>query len=628
MHYQPQLPIIISEKHPREQDENLKAPDVAAAFHDEDTPGLLPISELTKPVTVDLEVWAGAQPGYTYTLLWNGEKVGPEKPILDTHRPGDPLTLEIPVDLLTEGKHTLQYQTYNPQSQIRNDSNIFNLVIDLTPPGDPELSAILFPPEVQNGLTAAELAQLGGKLDVQIAGYTGMAKHDVVQTYWGTTLGPQAIVTEDDMGLDRVAITFTRVFLESLGETEQLVKYNVFDRAGNKSIDSNPVPIILKLQDIPADFPAPIIDPAVGPLIDHAEAQAGVQVDIPKYPGASPFDMIRLFWGQGNPLVPVALPPGNENEDVVLSLRIPYETLNRNPVGTVQVFYEVTRQLDLAGSSLSSTVDVFLTLPITNPLDTFIVQGTSVENPNTTDNFIDEDDYELNALGIVKWSPEFVISDNLNLFWGDQQKPQWYQIKASDITAARDLLVPIDNAIMKTQGTGAEIPVYYTVTRAGNPNAVKCPVQLVTVRSKEELPGGPDGLDGPPFKLNDVGFIAPILNPNGADLHIAPYLNIAEGQTLVLTFKGFDKNNNPIDASNYTADRTLDKNDVANGYTFTVPDRNLRILCTGFAEASFRVEPPAGSNQSAVTSKVTRAPVNMLDSVQPTCPIPQYRQAS
>ncbi|AHF66821.1 hypothetical protein [Pseudomonas cichorii] len=625
MQHQPQLPIIIADKNAREQDDSLKAPDVAVAFHDEDTPGLLPISELTKPVIVDLEVWAGAQPGYTYSLHWDGETVGPEKPILGTHRPGDPLTLEIPVGLLTEGTHTLQYQTFNPESQVRNESNIFNLVIDLTAPGKPELSAILFPPEVQNGLTAAELAQLGGKLDVQIAGYTGMAKHDVVQTYWGTTIGPQATVTEDDMGLDRVAITFTRAFLESLGETEQLVKYKVFDRAGNASIDSNPVPITLKLQDIPANFPAPIIDPGVGTLIDYAEAQAGVQVDIPKYPGASPFDMIRLFWGQNNPLVPVALPPGNENEDIVLSLRIPYETLNQNPVGSVQVFYEVTRQLDLAGTSLSSTIDVFLTLPVPTPLETFIVQGTSVESPNTTDNFIDEEDYELNALGVVKWNTGFAISDNLNLFWGDQQKLQWYQIRATDIAAARDLLIPIDNAIMRAQGTGAEIPVYYTVTRAGNPNPVKCPVQLVTVRSKEELPGGSEGLDGPPFKLNDVGFIAPILNPNGADLHIAPYINIDEGQTLFLTFKGFDKNNNPIDASNYTADRTLDKNDVANGYTFTVPDRNLRILCTGFAEASFRVEPPAGSNQSAVTSKVTRAPVNMLDSVQPTCPIPPFQ---
>ncbi|MFJ4145349.1 hypothetical protein [Pseudomonas sp. NPDC089734] len=619
MSHQPQVPTIISGNFPRVQDPDLKAPDVAAAFHDEDTPGLLPISELNNPVIVDLEVWEGARPGYTYKLFWNGEEIEPSKPILDTHRPGDPLTLEIPVNLLTEGTHTLQYQTLNPESQIRNESNIFNLVIDRTAPGEPELSAILFPPEVQNGLTAAELAQLGGKLDVQIAGYTGMAKHDRVQTYWGANPGPEATVTEDDMGLDRVAITFTRAFLDSQGDTEQLVKYKVFDRAGNPSIDSNPMPILLKLQDIPVNFPAPIIDPALGTLIDHAEAQAGVQVDIPKYPGASPFDMIRLFWGQDNPMVPVALPPGNENEDIVLSLRIPYETLNKNPVGTVQVFYEVTRQLDLAGTSLNSVIDVYLTLPIPSPLDTLIVQGTSVESPDTTDNFIDEEDYELNALGVVKWNTDFAISDNLNLFWGEQQKPQWYQIKASDIAAARDLLIPIDNAIMKAQGTGAEIPVHYTVTRAGNPNPVKCPVQLVTVRSKEELPGGADGLDGPPFKLNDVGFIAPILNPNGADLIIAPYINIAEGQKMTLTFKGFDKSNNPIPASDYTANRTLDSNDVAKGYTFTVPDLNLRTICTGFAEASFRVDPPAGSNQSSVTSKVTRAPVNMLDSVQPTC---------
>lgn len=594
-------------------------PDVPVAFHDEDTPGLLPVAALENPVVVTLKAWPAARPTFAYQLVWNNEAQGPIKFILDDEKPGDPLTLEIPVRLLSEGIHTLQYRTVNPFSEVANRSFPYSVVVDTTAPGSPELSQIQFPPEVQNGLTAAELAQLGGKLEAHIAGYTGMAKHDHIQTLWGETEGPNADVDEDDMGLNQVTVTFTKDFLESLGEEEQLVTYRVRDRAGNLSIESNPVPVTLRLQEIPSDFPAPIIDPALGDLIDHAEAQIGVQVDIPHYEGARALDQIRLFWGESNPMLPVSLPPGNEDEDIVVSLRVPFDTINALPAGEVNISYEVSRQNEVVGNSIASTVDVFLTLPIATPLTTLIIQGTSVENPNTTDNFIDEDDYELNGRGIVTWNSEFQVSDDLNLYWGDQRKPQWYQIKASDVSAARNLIIPIDNDILKLQGTGAEIPVHFTLTRTGNPNPAKAPIQQVVVRSKEELPGGPDGLEGPPFRLNSGGYIAPVLNPNGADLFIAPYINIAKDQKVTLSFKGFDDDNNPIEVSNYTAARELDEFDIVDGYTFTVPYRNLRMICTGFAEASIKVEPPPGSNQSAVNSTVTRAPVHMLDSAELTC---------
>lgn len=613
-------PLIIPQYRKTKQEPvSHEKPDVPIAFHDDDTPGLLPVSALENPVTVTLKVWPAARPGYTYQLLWDNVRNGPVETILDTHKPGDPLTLQIPVTLLDEGIHTLQYRTLNPASEVANRSFPYTVVIDKTPPGSPELSQIQFPPEVQNGLTAAELAQLGDRLEAHIAGYTGMAKHDHIQTLWGNTPGPTADVNEDDMGLNQVCVTFTKSFLESLGEQEQLVTYRVRDRAGNLSIESNPVPVTLRLQEIPSDLPAPLIDPTLGNLIDHAEALVGVKVDIPHYDNAAAMDQIRLFWGESNPMLPVSLPPGNEDEDIVLSLRVPFETINALPPGEVNVFYEVSRQNEVVGTSAISTINVFLTLPITTPLAALTIQGTSVENPNTTDNFIDEDDYELNGRGVVAWNPDFQISDDLNLHWGDQQKLQWRQINASDVSEQRDLIIPIDNGILKLQGTGAEIPVYYTLGRTGNPNPAKAPPQSVIVRSREELPGGPGGLEGPQFKLNSGGYIAPILNPNGADLLIVPYLNIAKDQKVTLSFKGFDDDNNPIEASNYTTARELDEFDIVDGYTFTVPYRNLRMICTGFAEVSIKVEPPPGSNQSAVNSTVTRAPVHMLDSAELTC---------
>jgi hypothetical protein len=616
----PQTPIVIRARHNIEETP-LKAPDVPVAIHDDDNLGLIPISELTAPLVMALEVWQAATSNQTYQLVWDGKRTGPEVFILDTDKPGDIVTLEIPVELLAEGSHSAGYRTWSATSEFENLSETFPVIIDRTAPGRPDLSALHFPVEVQNGLTAAELLQLGNKLDAEVAGYTGMAKHDFIQSYWGSVKGPSANVTEDDMGLNKVMMTFSSDFLKTIEAGSHPVRYQVTDRAGNISQFSLSVDILLLLEEIPTDYPAPLLDPAIGDLIDYSEARFGVQVDIPHYLGAAAFDQITLYWGEGRPMLPVQLTPGNENDDIVLSVRVPYETVALQPIGVVSISYTVMRQNQMSGSSLPTVVNVFLTLPIPEPASPPVVQGTSVQNPNITDNFIDEDDYELNARAIIKWSAEFKVSDDLNLLWGEQQRLQWYQIKEEDVLAGEDLIIPVANSIIKAQGTGAEIPVRYSVARAGNPNLTLSVTQQVTVRSTEELPGGADGIDGPAFKVTGAGYISLVTAPNGADGRIDPYTNIAENQKLFFNFKGFDENNNPIDAATYTATRELDDIDVEQGYSFTVPFINLRTICFGFCEAYIRVEPAAGSNQSAVTSKVTRLPVEMRETTELVCPI-------
>lgn len=620
MKFANQKPTVISLRSSRAP-VPIAAPDVAVAFHDADDLGLIPVSALGAPITVDLTVWEGAEERYVYQLLWDGEPHGPEKEITSSEQPGDPLTLEIPVALQTNGRHSLAFRTYSPNTTVEDESAVFPVVIDRSAPGKPLLAAIQFPVEVQNGLTAAELEQLGDKLDVEIAGYTGMAKHDVIKTYWGDVLGPTATVTENDMGLNKVSFDFPKDFLDSIEPGPHAVKYNVTDRAGNVSEYSVEVTILLLLTQIPTDYPAPLVDPSIGDLIDHAEARPGVKVDVPHYPGATEFDLITLFWGADKPMLPVQIAPGDENEQIVLSVRVPYETIAATPIGQVEITYSVSRQNQLNGSSLPAQVGVFITLPIAEPMTAPVIQGTSVQNPDKTDNFIDEDDYELNGRAIVEWTDEFEVNDDLNLFWGDQQRLQWHQINEEDVAQKRDLIIPIANSIMKAQGTGSEIPVRYTVTRAGNPNSAASPAQKVTVRSKEELPGGPDGIDGPTFVVTPAGYISLIVAPDGTEGSVAPYLNIAENQKLFFTFKGFDLNNNPIEAATYTASRELDDRDVVEGYKFKVPFNTLRTICRGYCEAYIRVEPAPGSNQSAVTSRITRVPVDMRRTNESVCSI-------
>lgn len=592
----------------RSRIDDLKAPHIDVAFED----GLLPISALIKPVVTSLEVWDDALVADAYQLLWDNKPIGPAKPITEEHQPGDPLTLEIPVEELTEGHHRVAYQVQNPKNGTRFDSDFIVVEVDITAPGAPELAAISFPAVALDGLTLAELDELGGTLNGDIASYSGMALADKIQTYWGVVTGPSAEVDRDDMGLRKVVIPFSRDFLIGLGDVEHDVTYHVMDRAGNKSIISRPIKFKLSLQEIPNDFPAPVVDPAVGELIDYTEARASVAIDIPWYAGAAAYDDVTLHFGEDNPLAAVQLKPGDELEDPVLTIHVPYDVISPLPDGMTSLKYEVFRQNEIAGRSKETVVELFLARP--GPADpaALIIRGTSQDNPNTTDNFIDEDDFELNARAIIPWETGYAVSDTLSLQWGQQIVTDWYQIKATDVSSGLNLNLPVLNDVMTAQGTGTDIPVRYSVTREGNPNASVSAPQGVVVRSKKELPGGEDGLPAPEFtNLTEGGLIGPIENPNGAPVLIKPYINIQKDQKITLTFTGFDTSGIPVDSAEYTDNRELDANDVINGYTFTVPATKLRAICRGHAEAYFRVDPAEGANQSPATSVKVTAPVDM-----------------
>jgi hypothetical protein len=592
----------------RSRIDELKAPNVEMAFED----GLLPISALVSPVVVNLEVWDDALLADTYQLLWDNLPIGPAKPITAEHQPGDLLTLEIPIEALTEGHHRVAYQVKNPVNGSRFDSAFMPIEVDITAPGSPELAAISFPAVALDGLTLAELDELGGTLEGDIASYSGMALKDTIQTYWGDVEGPSTEVDGDDMGLRKVVIPFSRDFLIGLGDVENDVTYHVIDRAGNKSIISNPIKFKLRLQEIPNDFPAPVVDPAVGELIDYAEARAGVAIDIPRYTGAAANDYVTLFFGADNPLTAVQLNPGDELQDPVLTIHVPYDVISLLPDGMMSLKYEVTHQSEIAGRSKATDIELFLARPGPTEPDALIIRGTSQDNPNTMDNFIDEDDFELNARAIIPWETGYSVSDTLTLQWGQQVVTNWYQIRATDISAGIDLNLPVLNAIMAAQGTGTGIPVHYSVSREGNPNSSISASRGVTVRSKNELPGGEAGLPAPVFtNLTEGGVIGPIENPNGAPVFISPYINIEKDQKVTLTFTGFDSDGSPIDSAHYTASRELDSNDVNNGYIFTVPAAMLRAICRGLAEAYFRVDPADGANQSPATSLIAAAPVDM-----------------
>ncbi len=82
---------------------------------------------------------------------------------------------------------------------------------------------------------------------------------------------------------------------------------------------------------------------------------------------------------------------------------------------------------------------------------------------------------------------------------GQEVLEQPYTLTNSDVVAGRTLLLTALNSKFTAVGTGNDIRVYYTVKTEGNPNLSTSSEQGLIVRSKNELPGGPDGPEAPQF---------------------------------------------------------------------------------------------------------------------------------
>jgi hypothetical protein len=305
--------------------------------------GLIPIEHHQAPIKVNFTVWPGAEPGYIYQLLFDDNRVPPEKPILDSHKPGDILEVQIPAELLTEGKHAVAYRIYSPNTEVENFSDSIPIQIDKTAPGAPHLGPILLPPEVQDGLTSDELEAMNNVLPGRIAGYTGMAAGDVVRTYWGAVEGPLAVVDSNDMGLQRVMVDFPRALLEQIGDGQQAVHYTVTDLAGNVSMDSEVATIELKLAVV-TPLPVPILKEAQNGFLDPANALNGATVVIAASANLREGEKLLARWNGPKGSDSKELTVGAGQAGTQISLLFASALVSVNDGQTVEVSYNVTRR--------------------------------------------------------------------------------------------------------------------------------------------------------------------------------------------------------------------------------------------------------------------------------------------
>nr|WP_167525014.1 hypothetical protein [Pseudomonas asturiensis] len=467
---------------------SLEAPTVPVALSN----GVVPIIYLGKPLNVELKVWPGAMPGYTYQLYVNQAPVGPKKEILNSHQPDDLLSLEIPSELLKEGNYVIAYEVENPVNMVTELSQEARFSIDLTPPGSPVLAPILFPSLVYNGLTSDELENLGDVLSGTIASYKGMEEGDVIRTYWNNVPGPMAVVTADDMGLKRVMVDFVRPFLELIGDIEAPVHYTVTDLAGNVSMKSEPLVIKLQLS-VATPLPTPTIKEATGNTLNPVNAPDGATAVIAASAAFKAGDRVTVQW-QG--------PKGSDTKEKTIvgseagkSLETVFAAalVVANAGQVVQVSYTVNRANGLVQTSETLTLTVLDGLTDLPAPRMDSVGADGVVTPSLIP--------DSGATVRVSY-PGMNSADSVVLNWRGRTS---YDTPAQSANTSELQFTVPKALILAVEGGSASIT--YTVTRAGT--AKKSVPLWLTVKKELEFGTSPVKLAGKVYLIPSMPDLLP-----------------------------------------------------------------------------------------------------------------------
>jgi hypothetical protein len=565
-------------------DDHLSPPRVDVALNAE---GLLPLSSLSRPVRVTFPAWAEVMPGISYQLLWDDSPVGEIKIIEEGTRPGDTLVLYIPVEVLTEGKHRLSYRLTNPENGVVSEAPPSPIEVDRTSPGLPVLAPILFPNQIQDGLTSEELDRLNNLLPGTIAGYQGMQEGDVIRSYWNGIAGPVVVVTKDDMGLRRVMVDFPRAFLESIGDIQAPVHYTVTDLAGNLSVNSEAV--LVKLQLSPAlPLPPPRIKEATGDTLDPINAPNGATVIVDASASLRAGDRVFVVW-QG--------PKGYGDRDLIvteaqagksLEVVFPPALVTDNAGESVQVVYGVYR---LSGLVQRSPTIVLKILPALIHLPAPRMDTVGADGVLTPSLIPDS-----GATVRVSY-PGMGIQDSVVVQW---RGASTFDTPPQSGDGGERLFNVPKALIVATAGASASVA--YTVTRGGTVTA--SPALGLTVKAGMSFDTSPVALGGKVYLLPGTPDILPQF-PDGTTIR-----RVASGGQPPYTYKSSNTLVAQVDHTGLTSVRgngkaiisATDALGESKSYEVTVTGV---IQCLGVGKGSYAQVAAAAASQGARMPSIT-----------------------
>ncbi|MGY4495146.1 hypothetical protein [Pseudomonas sp. TE3610] len=567
------------------------------------------------PLVVTIPQWtAGSNTEEYLSVFVDDIPVIENKQLTIPHDPAE-FVVTIPARFFAaEGVHTLWYSYINDVGNSKESIETV-VTIDKTPPGNnAPIGALIFPPEVvADGITAEYLGSHNDEVIASVPAYLGAKRGDYVTWYWGTTPPSNEDLPDGTTAgiIDvnaPVTITIPGDVIRAKGAGQKAAPFVIHDRANNiREVFGVPY-IPVELLPPPFGLLAPLVPLADDGLIDLADAQLGVEVNIPDYQGYDPSDYYEVEWdGIVQAITPITTP----------SFTIPWASLSSKGPGprAVIVKYYVKRTatslVRYPSPELTVNVDFRAPgpdpiVPGPNPLLLPVTVRGGAWQAGDPDNKLTIADRGQPATATVELAAKIEDDDVLTLHWGT------FPGAAATVTIngeseGDEVTFTVPWNVINQGGFNEFVRVDYTVSRPGLPNVQLSTLQLVDARISQ--------LEGLPNPVLPAATTLPngrqVLNCasriwNGIVVNVPGDGSVfSAGDRVVCYFQGYS------DANNGTAIPNTDKEfeiaaltpgQATNGFSFTITPYNgmIELVSDGSADIFYRLFKADGQEGSSL----------------------------
>ncbi|WP_032633217.1 hypothetical protein N027_16105 [Pseudomonas syringae USA007] len=577
-----------------------------------DERNLWPVSEWNNPLVVSVPASAPVDMGFGDTITFFLDDVELDTIVLNTP---DDLRYSIAANLINSGK---PYEVwYQHGSWLGNTmpSIPFVLDVDYQAPNRNQTGApAVLPDDVASGGLTLEYLDTHPFLEITVPRSSDILAGDTVTISWVPVVARSfrqdftpitskvVTVVEVISGVDPV-VSIDSALIKGLVQGKIGIYYRYIDRTGNLGQFSPATVLQVDLTPAPDGLQAPRVFLAEGDGIDRADAQLGVEVEIPEpiYDNPQPDDQIEVIW-EGTPVPAVPL------DTLPMYIPIDWPTLSANGAldkRSFKVSYNVVRgALSKPSPDLDVTVDFTVAGPAPDPstpgpinsaLPAIVVKS---RESSPVDNVLGNADKGLDATAQLASNP-FAVGDTLRLYWGDL-RPHVAEFEIIAQGTAIQFVIPWE--VIERGGYNDRLPVYYSTWNEVNEQEsehIAVDVRIVDITGLPEV-GFPDRFL-PPAGPTPVPIINCCSLPwNGIKIDI-PFdpTNMEVGDEVMIEWQAYEDRvgTSPIDSTYHEFDPiTLSPVNEMVGIPFVIPYANLvePIITVGSGRVTYTLKKANG----------------------------------
>ncbi|MFJ2683701.1 hypothetical protein ACIOYV_08155 [Pseudomonas sp. NPDC087342] len=571
---------------------DMDAPQVPAVLDPSDPEGLLPIRALGRDLNVEFMGWdfttvpnridrveLGFTPfGSTFVMV--NERLYPSLITVPL-----PQTLTVPRGLLQGGVYEVSLRV-SPSMVNPKESRRRKITIDLTKPNFGNMpDAVIFPLEL-NGTITEDYLNTHGQVIVEVPFYGDVTATDRALYYWTDKAIPPDTETpireqefsQQDIDNNFLAITVYADEIRAWPPGPCFMYYFLRDRAGNIGPRSRMSPITVDRTPLPGALLPPRVPLSPRGLIDRQHARDDVWVEIDPYDFPSSAQSIVVDWNATTlpdfPVDPAGFP---------LKIPVPWSTLHALGDGPLRalVSYRI-RFPGLGPPSPSISVPVNLTVAgpdhpgapalINDRLAKLEIRGQNSDIPNTLLGI----DYGLPAKATLTLFDGPEPYDEIKVYWGRVvDAVDSYEVQFGDI-AGKPLEFEIPWSAIDQDKSNPHVPVYYTTSNSVNlqeSQRTEVDVSIVTI----------DDLKEPTFPHAGVQRVLHCCSVpriwNGVTVRIPSHPAFETDDEVIVHWQGCRSENgsDPIDGTYAAIPRTLNDDDVNDGFDLVITDYETLI---------------------------------------------------